>query len=42
MAIFRLLLHSPPPLSNSGIVGSEWLAVMAGVASEFKTAGEGE
>jgi len=44
MALFRLLLVlSPPPLSNSGVVGSEWLGVtMAGVASEFKTAGERE
>jgi len=43
VAIFRLLLgHSPPPLSNSGVVGSEWLGVMAGVGSEFKTAGERE
>ena len=43
MAIFHLLLgHSPPPLCYSGIVGSEWLGVMAGVASEFKTAGERE
>jgi len=41
MAIFRLLLgRSPPPLSNSSVVGSEWLGVIAGVASEFKTAGE--
>jgi len=29
-------------LSNSSVVGSEWLGVMAGVASEFKTAGERE
>jgi len=43
MAIFCLLLgRSPPPLSNSDVVGSEWLGVMAGVASEFKTAGERE
>jgi len=43
MAIFCLLLgRSPPPFSNSGVVGSEWLGVMAGVASEFKTAGERE
>jgi len=43
MAIFRLLLGgSPPPLSNSGVVGSECLGVMAGVASEFKTPGEQE
>ena len=43
MAIFRLLLgHSPPPLSDSGIVGFESLEVMASVASEFKTAGEWE
>ena len=43
MAIFRLLLgRSPPPLFNSGVVGSEWLGVMAGVASELKTAGERE
>jgi len=43
MAIFRLLLgHSPPPFSNCGVVGSEWLGVIAGVAREFKTAGEWE
>jgi len=43
MAIFCLLLgRTLPPLSNFGIVGSEWLGVMAGVASEFKTAGERE
>jgi len=43
IAIFRLLLgRSPPPPSNSGVVGSEWLGVMTGVASEFKTAGEQE
>jgi len=43
MAIFRLLLgRSPPPLSNSGGVGSEWLGVRAGVASESKTTGEWE
>jgi len=41
MAIFRLLLgHSPPSLSNSGVVGAKWLRVMAGVASKFMTAGE--
>jgi len=28
MAIFGLLLgRSPPPLSNSGVVGSEWLGL---------------
>jgi len=43
MAIFRLLRGRPPaPISNSGIVGSEWLGVMVGVASEFKTADERE
>jgi len=43
MAKIRLLWgRSPPPLSNSGFVGSEWLGVMAGVASEFRTAGESE
>jgi len=43
MAIFGLLLgRSAPPLSNSSVVGFEWLEVMAGVASEFKTAGEWE
>ena len=43
MPIFCPLLgHSPPPLSNSGVVGSEWLGGMAGVASEFKTEGEWE
>jgi len=43
MAIFHLLLGcSRPPPSNSGVVGSEWLGVMAGVAMEFKTAGEWE
>jgi len=41
MVIFRLMLgRSPPPFSNSGVVGSEWLGVMAGVASEFKSASE--
>jgi len=41
VAIFRLLLgRFPPPPSNSGVVGSESLGVIAGVASEFKTAGE--
>jgi len=40
MAIFRLLLgRSLPPLSISGLFGCQWLGVMAGVASEFKTAG---
>jgi len=43
MAIFPLLLgHSPPSLSNSGVVSPEWLRVMAGIASEFKTADEQE
>jgi len=43
MAIFRLLLgRSPPPLSNSSVVGSDWLGVRAAVASEFKTAGKWE
>jgi len=43
MAIFRLLLgRSPPPLFNSGVLGSEWLGVMEGIASEFKTGGERE
>jgi len=43
MVIFgRRLCRSLPPLSNSGVVDSEWLAVMAGVASELKTAGKRE
>jgi len=43
MGILLLLLGlSPPPLSNSGDVGSQWLGVMAGIASELKTAGERE
>ena len=43
IVIFRLLLvHSPPPLSNSGIVGSKWLEVMARVVSEFGTKGNWE
>jgi len=43
IAIFLLLLgRSPPLLCNSGAVGSEWLGVMTGVASEFMTAGEHE
>jgi len=43
MAIFPLLLgRSLSPLSNSSIVGSEWLGVMAGVGSKFKTAGKRE
>jgi len=43
MAIFPLLLgRSPPPLCNSGVVGSEWLGLMAGVASEFKTTSKRE
>jgi len=43
MAIFSLLLgRSPPLLSNSSVVGSEWLGIMAGVASEFRTPGKWE
>ena len=43
IAIIRLLLgRSLPLLSNSRIVGSEWLGYMAGVVSEFKTPGEQE
>jgi len=42
-AIFRVLLgHSPPPLSNSDVVSSGWLGVMACLVSEFKIAGERE
>jgi len=40
IAIFRLVLgRYPPPLLNSSVVGSEWVGVTAGVASQFKTGG---
>jgi len=43
MAIFLLLLgRFPPPLSNSRVVSCEWLGVVAGVATKFKTIGKRE
>jgi len=43
MAILRVLLVCCPPVPGiSGVVGSEWLGVMAGVSSQFKTVGERE
>jgi len=40
-AIFHLLLVCCPPAPCiSGVVGSEWLGVIAGISGWFKTVGE--